>query len=641
MTVLEHDRLAFAETAPSGGEGPVTRGRLRRTFGLYAVACVLGYMPTLTGMSPALQAAGLGLWFPGAGFLASSGWSLPLLPVALACFAVAVFAWFGAGLVLAPFIVWLAFAALAGALAGDAVWSPAAALVPLSTFAFFGVLAFRDARKGKADRAHLQMRQAFLPQALSEAARTAAPVPQPGARELSPEQLAALRYALDRALQPVGQYGGYNRIDQFQTASLRYQINTLSYTLALIQTHYAPSFHGYLSDAQVKLTETYLAKQVWGYWVYETAWGHLNLTNFDPAGRDNIMLTGWLGLQLGLHMSASGDFRYAEPGSLPFRLNAGKTFEHSIHTLAESVVANYERADFCIYPCEPNWLYPICNHYGMTFLAIYDRLFGTDHAQRIMPSWVESLDTEFTDRKGSIIGLRSELTGIEFPFPTGEIAYAGFENAFLPDRARRLWAVARTELRMALQSGADGRNRILMPGKGFDFGNYKPGWLGAYASIMSAAREFGDEELAAAAELSAAEACGKRIEDGVLRYEGGSNLTNLAMLQASVRGRDDYRNAIVAGPPKACLSGPVLARATYPDVLVARAWSDGEGLELVLHPGRGTGTFEIGLDRLQPGAAYVVSGAGQDRLVADAAGRAAIRVVLDGRTEVRLSRLAV
>ncbi len=38
----------------------------------------------------------------------------------------------------------------------------------------------------------------------------------------------------------------------------------------------------------------------------------------------------------------------------------------------------------------------------------------------------------------------------------------------------------------------DGANRIVLNGRGFDFGNYKGGFGGAYAMIMDFAREFGD-----------------------------------------------------------------------------------------------------------------------------------------------------
>ena len=88
-----------------------------------------------------------------------------------------------------------------------------------------------------------------------------------GPRELSERELQAVRYALDRALQPVGEFKGYTISDQFQPAALRYQINHLGYALGMVQCHYAPSFHGYLSQAQRNLIETYRVNRVWDYWV--------------------------------------------------------------------------------------------------------------------------------------------------------------------------------------------------------------------------------------------------------------------------------------------------------------------------------------------------------------------------------------
>ena len=87
--------------------GPVTSARHRRIAMIYAAMCVLGMLPTILGMSPGLQAAGLGLWIPGGGFLAVGGWAILLFPLTLALFALAVFAWFGAGMVIAPIIIWL------------------------------------------------------------------------------------------------------------------------------------------------------------------------------------------------------------------------------------------------------------------------------------------------------------------------------------------------------------------------------------------------------------------------------------------------------------------------------------------------------------------------------------------------------
>src|SRR4029077_6738107 len=88
-----------------------------------------GCVPTTLGMSPEMQAAGLGLWIPGGGFLAVGGWTILLFPVTIALFAVAVFAWFGAGMVLAPIIVWLGAALLAGSMVGAQTWVLAPYLV--------------------------------------------------------------------------------------------------------------------------------------------------------------------------------------------------------------------------------------------------------------------------------------------------------------------------------------------------------------------------------------------------------------------------------------------------------------------------------------------------------------------------------
>jgi hypothetical protein len=56
---------------------------------IYFGILLLGGAPLLMRLSPAWQAAGVGLWFPGAGFLADGGWAVLLLPVTLALFALA------------------------------------------------------------------------------------------------------------------------------------------------------------------------------------------------------------------------------------------------------------------------------------------------------------------------------------------------------------------------------------------------------------------------------------------------------------------------------------------------------------------------------------------------------------------------
>ena len=56
---------APARTAPDS---------IKRTFIVYAAVFLLGLAPSLTGWSTAWQTAGLGLIFPGGGFVALGGW---------------------------------------------------------------------------------------------------------------------------------------------------------------------------------------------------------------------------------------------------------------------------------------------------------------------------------------------------------------------------------------------------------------------------------------------------------------------------------------------------------------------------------------------------------------------------------------
>jgi len=79
-----------------------------------------------------------------------------------------------------------------------------------------------------------------------------------------------------------------------------------------------------------------------------------------------------------------------------------------------------------------------------------------------------------------------------------------------------------------------------------------------------------------------------------------------------------------------------LKAAAYPVVLVAKAVTDGSGLDLVLRPGAGPARTTLEIARLQPGRTYRVTGATVDSLVADAHGKALLDIDLLRRLEVRL-----
>jgi hypothetical protein len=94
---------------------------------------------------------------------------------------------------------------------------------------------------------------------------------------------------------------------------------------------------------------------------------------------------------------------------------------------------------------------------------------------------------------------------------------------------------------------------------------------------------------------------------------------------------------VQVGMPDPWRHGPLLDDVVYPDVLVARAVSDGADLSLTLDPGRAGGLRStLGVTQLRPGSAYRVDGGVEERVVADADGAARVTVDLPGRTRVRL-----
>jgi len=630
--------LTFPFTPLKFARGPLAKSRRRRSLIVYVLLCIIGSIPSFTGLFPQLRVAGMGLWFPGAGFLALGPWGAFATLFSLILFVVSLIAWFGAGMVVAPAIIWLGSATIAALVAPAVPWAPAMWFVIGLTFVTFVYGGIRTRRRYAVDAETLARRNEYLPSALQHGRDTRAGFPDRSKRELTLEQLQSQRYVLDRALQPAGDYNGFDRIDQFQTAALRYQLNQLGYALSMAQCHYTPSFHGYLSQAQRNLIERNTRREIWGYWIYESMWGHLNFTNFDPVGKDNIMLTGFLGIQVGLYMSNSGDRRYLEPGSLTFVQNNRKSFRHSFKDIGLSLIRNFRQSPFCLYPCEPNWIYPICNHYGMTALTLYDRICGTSHVGELLPNWLEKLDSELTDRKGSVVGLRSSLTGWTPPVPSFDGLYVPFANTFVPDRAERLWAFAQTEMGSLIGVDENGRSILQLPGEGADFGNYRKGHGLTFAQIIFAAREMGDYGFAEAATNAMNQRCGVGTVEGVRRFVKASNSANAHAALAGIHQRGDFRVAVREGPVASTLTGPLLVEARYPHVLVARAFSDGENLELVLYPGGSSHLEQLGIERLRPNTQYRCSSGNPSAFVSDAFGKATIDVPLNGRTQVLIER---
>lgn len=77
----------------------------------------------------------------------------------------------------------------------------------------------RHRRRMVAGRQAFDRMAALLPATLAAAKARAVVAPPPPERGMDRQQITALRYALDRGLQPADQWNGFDIVDEFQTAA--------------------------------------------------------------------------------------------------------------------------------------------------------------------------------------------------------------------------------------------------------------------------------------------------------------------------------------------------------------------------------------------------------------------------------------
>jgi hypothetical protein len=122
--------------------------------------------------------------------------------------------------------------------------------------------------------------------------------------------------------------------------------------------------------------------------------------------------------------------------------------------------------------------------------------------------------------------------------------------------------------------------------------------------------------------------------DGARYYPNVSVYSNVQHILARFTRHNAIREMVAFDLPESWRTGPRLAEAAYPDVLVAKAVTDGRALDLVLRPGNGSVRSALAIERLTPGATYDVDGATVDHVTAGSDGRAIVEVDLGDRREV-------
>ena len=604
---------------------------------IYAANCCLGLIPAVLGLAPAWQAAGFGLLLPGAGFLVGDGWLMLLFPLTLVAMLVAYLLFQLMANLVAPLAVWCLSLLLSAFLAPEVASDDALFKVLGVTALSFGGGALLGRRTLKKERKRLAVREAFLPDLLRELEENAADIPEAGSRELSEEDLAHLRYVLDRGLQPVDSFEGFDVIEQFQTSAIRYQLNYLLWSLQVAQCHYTPNFHGYLNEAQRNLIDKLTVPVVWKWWRWESLLGNFSL-NADPIAKDNIMFGAFTSANIAMYTANTGDDHYLQLGSLTFVDNEWQQYPHSLITVLEVGRKNHVHAVYKpLYPCEPKLTYSACNLWGNIVHLAADRVLGTQYGPQLTADLRPGHVSEMLGIDGSPHSGRINFLGLRMPVYTCNFVsaqWAWMAAPFFDDLTKRTWAVLRKET-----INFDAHNKIQVDTKAYDridIGNYKLGDGAMYGHYLILANELGDKEVGEPLMEKIESDYGRTDVNGSIAYANLSNMTNAVIAFGRMVRRGDIRKMVLQGPGDAALNGPLLSEASYPDVLVAKAFSSGKNLELVLYPGDDGTQQTLGISRLQPNAKYQVrmNGEEQPSLPSDEKGTAELLCELQGRTEI-------
>lgn len=453
--------------------------------------------------------------------------------------------------------------------------------------------------------------------------------------ESSAEDMECLRWLLDLSLQPLAGFEGFTRMEQIGGSALRYQLNFIQYALAMSQYTRTPAFTGYLQEAQQNCIRKMCDKRVWGYWAWENLLGY-GRWNPDPIVHQNVMYSGFFAVMLGFYETLNDDV-FSQSDSLTLKWNEKKEFVYDYKRVATALRRNMVGSKYTQFACEPHLVYPMCNTFSLNGMYMHDRLHGSQYLGDLVERVQESYDEhEFLREDGRFLMGRGP--GFAMPPVLGNDAVMSFWlHALMPEQSRASWELVRNKLTTVENGSVKFKRSIL---NRVDFGNYRLNDAWMRACLLTLAREMGDAEFAQAIESDFSRDYPLVRQNGARAFAGVSSWANAKYALARFTRENSLHDLLHGHIPQAWKEGPLLSAAAYPDVLVAKAVSDGKNLELVLLPGMADGSgvqTRLGFSRLRPGARYLLQGQADAAVMADTEGCAELAVTLSGRTEIRLA----
>lgn len=613
--------------------GPITGRRISRSLAVYLVVAVIGFFLASFPSNEQLNIFGLGLTLPGGGFLAHAN-SYSFMGVThIAFFICAVFVfllscliWFATGNVIAPPVTWL-FLALTSALMNHGPMQ-SDAMHMVFTLLVYGICLFLVSFTGLSFYG-IQKRKQINKYLLEEGPAIAASFRSndTSKQELSPEDVNRLRFLLDRALQPRDEFNGFEWLDQFQTAAIRYQINFMGYALSMAQANYLPAFSGYMHEAQKNLILKQTNHRVWKYWAIENLWGNFTY-NPDPILRENIMYTGFCATQMAMYHAATGKHDFNEENSFLLEHPSGEKFSYSLPALIQALDRDAQLSAFTLVACEPNWIYPLCN----TICAAAVNAQKPEIWDNTKDKFRKRLEQEFMDLVGRFVPCRSSYTGLALPMIGGMMPQAlpsFFMNATMPDIALRQWLIVRKGL---LKDGQLIQRRIWP----IDTGNYKFSRAAAYATIALAASEMGDEEVKHLC-FAALDERYPAITDGHHSYRPKASVWAHAVEFLARSNKKDGFRTLMNNPEHGMAGKLSISNLPYPEILPAFVKASDTELKAVLYLSDYLEAQKINFAGLIPHRTYRCMGLTETTLHADQYGCGEAHVSGQGRVEMTIT----
>lgn len=458
-------------------------------------------------------------------------------------------------------------------------------------------------------------------------------------KALSDKEMGHIRYLVDVALQPPGDWDHMGTIAQDQQGdeAYRYQLAFSSYTLAIAQHQKTPAYRELYAQVIDTLIQKMLRREVWSYWFeksrikdsFDYTQGEVTPWR-DPVKNKNIMYSGHLLQMVGVYSILYNDPKYDAPGSLgmsyvrfsePEELQDHFSYDHN--SLAKVVYDQYTDGEFRGLECEPNLIFSSCNQFTIAGLLYYDQSHGTTYGKEVAAQWTKTQEEKgylHPERKEFMLLVKAD-DGQVIYFPDGaamDSATPAFQHMWNTDLIKALYPAHRDTYVPILTSGF--------------LAGLTPDMSALFGAFALYAAELGDRKSKAALLAYAEENYKPKWENGWYYYprndiapyvEGFAEpkklpgvtehamqrLANIFLSQARINDGGGLWALHNEPWDETFFAQPYISGVDYPRALVTQAIYDADKQALIvgLKPGtESAGTVSIDVNQLDPQKHYVI-----------------------------------